>query len=67
MRPQQIGITVAGAITLLAMVIVGATVWLVLTDPQPVASAVNEGQYSPLIQELARVIFDALRGLLRYL
>jgi hypothetical protein len=67
MRPQQIGISVVGAILFFGVVIVGATVWLFLTDPQPVASAINEGQYSPLIQELARVIFDALRGLFRYL
>ena len=67
MRPQQIGISVVSAIILLGVVLVGATVWLFLTDPEPVAIAVNEGQYSPLIEELARVIFDALRGLLRYL
>jgi hypothetical protein len=32
-----------------------------------VATAVNEGDVSPLIRDLADVLFNALRGLLKYL
>ena len=44
-----------------------ATIWLLLTNPVTVATAVNEGEVSPLVRELARVLLDALAGLLKYL
>jgi hypothetical protein len=67
MRLLQVGLSVAGAI-LLTMVVLGmATVWLYLTNPVTVANAVNEGDISPFIQDLARVLLDALQGLLKYL
>lgn len=44
-----------------------ATIWLVLTDPATVADAVSQGNVTPLVRELADVIAQALRGLLRYL
>jgi len=44
-----------------------ATIWLVLTDPVTVADAVGRGNVTPLVQELADVIAQALQGLLRYL
>ena len=44
-----------------------ATVWLLLTNPVTVATAVNDGEVSPLVRELARVFLDALAGLLKYL
>jgi hypothetical protein len=50
-----------------AAVIAGATIWLILTDPVTVADAVEEGEISPLVRQLAQVIFSALSGLLDYL
>ena len=50
-----------------AAVIAGATIWLVLTEPVTVATAVESGEVSPLVQRLAEVIYDALAGLLNYL
>jgi hypothetical protein len=44
-----------------------ATVWLFLTNPVTVATAVNEGEVSPFMRNLARVLLDALQGLLKYL
>jgi hypothetical protein len=32
-----------------------------------VATAVNEGDVSPIIRDLADVLFNALKGLLKYL
>jgi hypothetical protein len=40
---------------------------LVLTDPVTVANAVNEGEISPLVRQLADIIYNALAGLLDYL
>ena len=56
-----------GLVGVLAVVIAGATIWLVLTDPVTVAESVDAGEVSPLIKSLAGAIFDALKGLLKYL
>ena len=44
-----------------------ATVWLFLTNPVTVANAVNEGEISPLVRDLAQVLLSALSGILKYL
>lgn len=67
MRSQRIGLSVVGAVLLVSIVLAGATTWLFLTDPVTMANAVNEGDISPLARDLVQVIFEALRGLLRYL
>ena len=59
--------SVAVLIGVLAAVVAGATIWLVLTDPVTVANAVDEGEISPLVRQLAQVIYSALFGLLDYL
>jgi hypothetical protein len=64
---KQAGLSVFGVIVLIAVVLAGATVWLFLTDPVTVANAVNEGEISPFVRDLAAVIYAALEGLLRYL
>jgi hypothetical protein len=64
---RQAGLSVFGAIVLVAVVLAGATVWLFLTDPVTVANSVNEGEISPFVRDLAAVIYAALEGLLRYL
>jgi hypothetical protein len=45
-----------GTIAVLAVLLAGATIWLLLTDPVTVAESVNQGQVSPLVQELASVV-----------
>ena len=59
--------SVAGLVAVLAAVVAGATIWLVLTDPVTVATAVDEGEISPLVKQLAQVLFNAVAGLLDYL
>ena len=59
--------SVAVLIGVAAAVIAGATLWLVLTDPVTVANALDGGEISPLIEQLAEVIYNALLGLLDYL
>jgi len=66
-RVQQVGLGLVGTIVLVGALVVGATVWLYLTEPVAVVNAVNEGNVSPFLEELGRVLLDALRGLLRYL
>ena len=59
--------SLVGVVGLLALVIAGATVWLLLTDPVTVAESVDSGEVSPLVQSLAGSIYDALVQLLKYL
>ncbi|MBP7775551.1 MAG: hypothetical protein KA371_00305 [Acidobacteria bacterium] len=66
-RLRRASLSLAGAVGLVAVVVAGATIWLVLTDPITVAEAVDTGEYAPLVEELANVIYNALVGLLRYL
>ena len=67
MRVQRLGTSLFGVIAILAVVLAAATVWLFLTNPVTVATAVNEGEVSPLVRELAQVLINALSGLLKYL
>ena len=54
-------------IGLLAATIAGAAIWLMVTDPVTVANAVSAGEISPIMEAIGAVLFDALRGLFRYL
>jgi hypothetical protein len=67
MRLQRVGVSIFGAVALVSIVLAVATVWLFLTSPVTVATAVNEGDVSPFVRDLARVLFEALQGLLKYL
>ena len=60
-------VTVAVMIGIVAAVAAGATIWLLVTDPVTVANAVEQGEISPLVMQLAVVLYDALVGLLGYL
>jgi hypothetical protein len=59
--------SVAVLIGVIATVVAVATIWLLLTDPVTVLNAVDEGQISPLVRQLADIIYNALSGLLDYL
>jgi hypothetical protein len=63
----SLSFSLVGIVGVLAVVMAGATIWLVLTDPVTVAESVDSGEVSPLVQSLAGAILDALRGLLKYL
>jgi hypothetical protein len=59
--------SLAVLIGVVAAIVAGAAIWLLLTDPVTVANAVDEGEISPLVRQLAQVIYNALVGLLDYL
>jgi hypothetical protein len=64
---QRWSASLFGAIAVVSVLLAASTVWLFLTNPVNVANAVNEGDVSPLVRSLADALFNALRGLLRYL
>src|SRR5207244_4183191 len=53
MRLQRLGVSLFAAIALISVVLAAATIWLILTNPVTVANAVNEGDITPLIRDLA--------------
>ena len=62
-RVTSLGVLIA----VLTAIMAGAIIWLVVTDPITVASAIESGEVSPLVQRLAEVLYNALSGLLAYL
>jgi hypothetical protein len=62
-RVTSLGVVIGIA----SAVVAGATIWLVVTDPVTVASAIESGEVSPLVRRLAEVLYDAIAGLLAYL
>jgi len=63
----SLSFSLVGLVGVLALVMAGATIWLLLTDPVTVAETVDTGEVSPIVRALAMTIFEALRGLLKYL
>ena len=62
-RVTSLGVLIA----IFSALIAGAIIWLVVTVPVTVASAVEGGEVSPLVRRLAEVLYNALSGLLAYL
>jgi hypothetical protein len=54
-------------IAIVCIVLAAATIWLLITNPVTVANAVNEGDVTPFVRDLAQVLYAALQGLLKYL
>jgi hypothetical protein len=67
MQFVRLSVSLFGTIAVVSAVFAAATIWLLLTDPVTVADAVDSGQVSPLVKELASVLYNALAGLLKYL
>ncbi len=64
---QRFSVSLFTCIAIVTIVLAAATIWLFLTNPVTVATAVNEGDVTPLVRQLAQVLYQALAGLLKYL
>jgi hypothetical protein len=67
MRSSHLSVSLSAVVALIAAIFAAALIWLILSDPITVADAVNEGTITPLLLELANVLYQALLGLLDYL
>ncbi|HZT76795.1 MAG TPA: hypothetical protein VFA27_09065 [Vicinamibacterales bacterium] len=67
MDVQKISVSLFTCIAVVSIVLAAATIWLFLTNPVTVATSVNEGDVTPLVRQLAEVLYKALSGLLKYL
>jgi hypothetical protein len=64
---ERYGASVLAVIAFVVIVLAAATVWLFVTDPVGVATAINDGEISPLVRDLADALLRALQALLQYL
>jgi hypothetical protein len=59
--------SIAGPIGVVAAIVAGASIWLVLTETATIVDAVHTGHISPLVRQLAGVIYETMAHLLDYL
>ncbi len=67
MTPGALGGGVIALVAGVAAILAASAVWLLLTDPVTVATAITDGSVSSLVVELAKVALVALKGILRFL
>ena len=67
MSLARLGLSVAGVAAVIAVTLAVAIFWLLVTDPVTVADALKEGEVTPVVRAVAGVLYDALRGVLKYL
>jgi hypothetical protein len=67
MRSSRLSVSLSAGVAIIAAIFAAALIWLLLSDPVTVADAVETGEITPLFQELAAVIYQALLTLLDYL
>jgi hypothetical protein len=66
----RFSVSLVAIIGAMAATIAAATIWLLLTDPIQSAHAADElvnGNVAPFVAAVGSVIYDALRGLFKYL
>lgn len=67
MSIARFGLSLLGVAALLSAALAGATIWLLFTEPVTVADAVSEQAVTPIVRELADLLYDAVLSLLRFL
>ena len=60
-------ITLGVIVGLMAATMAGATVWLVVTNPVALVEALDGGEVSPLVVQLASALYEIVVQLLGYL
>ena len=70
MTSSRFSLSLVGVVGVLVAVLSAAALWLAVSDPVSTATAVDaatQGDPSPMIKALSGVLYDALRGILKYL
>ena len=67
MSLARFSMSVFAAVALIAASMAGATIWLLLTDPVSVATAVTTGDVTPFVRALVGALYEVFQGLLEYL
>jgi hypothetical protein len=64
---NDIAATVGGMVALTASATAGLTIWLLLTAPATVASALGEHEVAPLVKIALQAVYGAVVGLVQHL
>ena len=67
MTVRRVAWTLAGFVSMGTSVVAGLTIWLLLTEPVRVGSAVSGHDLTPILHALTDAIGGALSALFRYL
>ena len=67
MKVSNMATTMAGIVALAASATAGLTIWLLLTAPATVGSALGGHDVAPLVRIAIDTLYEALSGLARYL
>ncbi|MEO5820260.1 MAG: hypothetical protein ABIT71_07105 [Vicinamibacteraceae bacterium] len=67
MRFAPFVLSVSFVFGILAAMLALATIYLLLTDPVTVADAVQRHDVAPIVRALAGAIYDAMKGLFKYI
>jgi hypothetical protein len=67
MKVSNMAATMAGIVALTASATAGLTIWLLLTAPATVGSALGGHDVTPLVRMAIEALYEALSGLARYL
>jgi hypothetical protein len=68
MRFVRWSVSLAAVVGLCAMTIAAAFIWLLFTDPVETANKISKlPDAGPIVQAIGAVIYDALKGLFKYL
>lgn len=70
MTSSRFSLSLVGVVGVFVAVLSAAALWLAIADPVSTATAVDaatQGDVSPMIKALSGVLYEALRGILKYL
>lgn len=67
MSLARLSVSLFAAVAIIAASLAAATIWLLLTDPVSVATAVTTGDVTPFVRALFSALYEVLQGLLEYL
>ena len=63
----QRSLSLAGIVGILTAVFAGGLIYLLVTQPVSTAENIAQGEVSPIVKAVAGVLYDALRGILKFL
>ncbi len=64
---NRFGLSLVALSALLAALLAGAIIWLIFAQPVIVIDVVSEQDITPVVRELAELLAEAVRTLLRFL
>ena len=70
MTIPRLSLSLVGIVGALAAAMAAATIWLIITQPVTTAENVGrltEGDVSPFMKAIGTVLYDAFKGVLKYL